>query len=274
MAIPREINCKSALSDSKITRYTLNCYTGCLHGCVYCYARFMKKFTGHTEPWGEFVDIKINAPEVLAKEVKRKAVDEVFVSSVCDGWQPIENRYNLTRTCLKILSDHGFPLSILTKSALVVRDYDILADSEKLELGFTFTTMDDDLRKHIEPRASSVENRLKALKQAQERNLRTYVFLGPLIPFLSDTEESLNKSFAILSSLNLSYIYVDKLNLRYGVWPSMLATLKVLSPSLISLYRRIFFNPLDSENYCQDLRLRVGQIAESYSLLNKLNIVF
>ena len=143
MGVQREILAKSVLTKSGISDYCVNCYVGCTHACVYCYARFMKRFSGHEEPWGKFVDAKVNAPEVLAREVKRKKPGGVFVSSVCDAYQPMEKRYGLTRECLKILIDAGFHPGILTKSKLVTRDFDILQGHSNCDLGCTLTTMDE-----------------------------------------------------------------------------------------------------------------------------------
>src|SRR5512136_1153601 len=122
----REIISKSVLSKSKIYDYVVNPYTGCQHACSYCYARFMKRFTGHREPWGQFVDVKVNAPDLLRVEIVRKAVGRVWVSGVCDPYQPLEARYRLTRQCLEILSQNDWPVAVQTRSPLVLRDMDIL----------------------------------------------------------------------------------------------------------------------------------------------------
>ena len=125
--IVREIVSKTILNRSSIEDYSLNCYTGCAHACVYCYARFMQRFHPHSEPWGEFVDVKVNAVEVLKRQLRRAAPGEVFVSSACDGWQPIEAERRLTRRCCELLLEHGFTVNVLTKSTLVLRDLDVLA---------------------------------------------------------------------------------------------------------------------------------------------------
>jgi DNA repair photolyase len=88
---------KTILSKSKIYPYVINPYTGCQHACSYCYARFMKRVTGHTEPWGQFVDVKITAPDLLKVEITKKKPDKVWVSGVCDPYQPLEGKYRLTR---------------------------------------------------------------------------------------------------------------------------------------------------------------------------------
>src|SRR4030042_910220 len=113
-----EVECKSVLNKAGLADYAVNCYAGCEHGCCYCYARFVTRFSHPGEPWGSFVDVKVNAPQILEREAKRKRVGQVFLSSVCDGWQPREASYLLTRQCLEILLHYHYPLTILTKSAL------------------------------------------------------------------------------------------------------------------------------------------------------------
>ena len=109
-----EIQAKSILSKSKVQAYALNPYVGCEHDCSYCYARFMKKFTQHDEAWGNFVDVKINAPEILKKEVLKKKKGKVWISGTCDPYQALENKYQLTRKCLEILSKYDWPVIIQT----------------------------------------------------------------------------------------------------------------------------------------------------------------
>ena len=122
----KEIQAKAILSVSQVYDYALNPYTGCTHACSYCYARFMKRFSGHKEPWGEFVDVKINAPDLLERELKRKKRGTVWVSGVCDPYQPVEARYKLTRQCLELLVQEQWPVRVQTRSPLVTRDIDIL----------------------------------------------------------------------------------------------------------------------------------------------------
>jgi DNA repair photolyase len=117
--IVRRIEARAILSKSQIHDYTLNAYVGCAHRCAYCYARFMKRFTGHLEPWGEFVDVKVNAVERQLGEVRRKRPGTVWISGVCDAYQPLEREWRLTGRCLEILIDQGWPVTVQTKSPLV-----------------------------------------------------------------------------------------------------------------------------------------------------------
>ncbi len=179
----KEIKAKSILNKSKIFDYCLNPYTGCEHNCAYCYARlFMRRYSGHSEPWGEFVDVKINAPELLRKQLQRAKRGAVWISSVCDPYQPLEAKYRLTRQCLEELVKRQFPVNIQTKSVLVLRDLDLILQFEEKEVGFTIATDNESVAKLFEPRASSVKERLEALDKIHSKGIQTFVFIGPLLP--------------------------------------------------------------------------------------------
>jgi DNA repair photolyase len=180
----REKQVKSILSKSGIpgVDYCLNPYVGCAHGCKYCYATFMKRFTGHTEPWGTFVDVKRNAPEILRRQLKRRTRGYVMISSVTDPYQPLEEKYGLTRRCLEVLLQNQFSTGILTKSPLVLRDTDLFERFEEIEVGITITTEDEEIRNIFEPHAPPIESRVQALKKLHELGIHTYAFIGPLLP--------------------------------------------------------------------------------------------
>jgi len=208
--IIREIYAKTILSRSKVFDYVINPYVGCQHGCTYCYARFMKRFTGHSEPWGQFVDVKVNAPELLEREVTRKPRGRVWVSGVCDPYQPLEKKYELTRKCLQILLHHGWPVTIQTKSPLVLRDMDTLKGRDKLEVGLSLTTADEEIRKLFEPNAPLVGERIRALGQLHLAGIRTFAMIAPMLP---QAEE-----LAMALSGNVDYVLIDRMNYHYGDW--------------------------------------------------------
>ncbi len=179
----REIRAKSILNKSKIFDYCLNPYTGCQVNCRYCYARlFMRRYSGHKEPWGAFVDVKINAPEVLQKQLRTAKKGTVWISSVCDPYQAIEEKYRLTRRCLVLLAEAQFPVNIQTKSTLILRDLDVLSRFEEIEVGMTITTDDERIVRIFEPGASPVRERIRALERIHAQGIRTFVFLGPILP--------------------------------------------------------------------------------------------
>ncbi len=180
----REIQAKAVLSKSGIPgrRYCINPYVGCAHACRYCYATFMKRFTGHREPWGSFTDVRINAPEVLRRQLRRAEKGDIIISSVTDPYQPVEAEYRITRKCLEVLARFEFPVDILTKSPLISRDIDIILKIKDAEAGITITTDDERVRKIFEPGAPPIPERIEALKKLHEAGIRTYVFIGPVLP--------------------------------------------------------------------------------------------
>ncbi len=261
-----EILCKTALSRSGLADYALNCYVGCQHACRYCYARYMARFTNHEEEWGEFVDVRVNIAEVLRRQLRRKRVGSVMISSVCDGWQPLEEKYGLTRECLRLLVGYGYDVCILSKSALVMRDLDILAGKGNVELGMTVSTFDEGLRQIIEPMASPTAQRFQSLQAAAEKGVNVWLFMGPLLPFLSDTEENIAGLMREASKLPLARLYVDKLNLRPGVWQSLKGMLLEHFPRLVPRYQEVLFDPVKRNRELDELRKKVRSSAETYGL--------
>ena len=185
--IVQEIQAKTVLGKSRVHDYTLNAYVGCAHDCAYCYARFMKRFTGHREPWGQFVDVKTNAPELLRREVAgKRAKGTVWISGVCDAYQPLEREYGLTGQCLEILVDNGWPVTVQTKSPLVLRDIEILKRAADARVGFTITTADEGIRRIFEPGAPAIAARIEALGVLHEAGIETFVMVAPLLPGAED----------------------------------------------------------------------------------------
>ncbi len=204
----QEIYVKSVLSKSKVYDYTVNPYRGCSHACRYCYAAFMKRFTGHKEPWGEFVDVKINAPEVLAREIRRKPRGRVWISGVCDPYQTVEKRYRLTRKCLEILLLSGWPVTIQTKSPLVLRDAELLATAKGVEIGFSIATAEERVRRIFEPGTPAINERIDALKSLHAHGVKTFAMIAPLLP----GAEKLPRELAGA----VDFVLVDRLNYHYA----------------------------------------------------------
>jgi DNA repair photolyase len=145
----------------------------------------MKRFTGHKEPWGEFIDVKVNAPSLLRKQLKRARQGIVALSTVTDPYQPLEKTYQLTRRCLEALLDRQFSVNILTRSPLCLRDIDLFRQFKRIEVGLSITTHDENIKKIFEPHSSSIHTRLKALETLRGEKIRTYAFIGPMLPLNS-----------------------------------------------------------------------------------------
>jgi DNA repair photolyase len=181
---PREIFAKTVLTRTGISGYDycINPYVGCAHGCKYCYASFMKRFTGHREPWGEFVDVKVNAPQVLRRQLKRAAVGSVLLGTVTDPYQPAEKTHATTRGCLEALLERQFPVHLLTRSPLCLRDLDLFKQFEEIDVGLSITTDNEETKKLFEARSPSIRSRIEALAALHREGIRTYAFVGPLLP--------------------------------------------------------------------------------------------
>ncbi|MBI5756859.1 MAG: radical SAM protein [Nitrospirae bacterium] len=246
--IIKEIRVKSILTKSGIpgVDYCINPYTGCSHGCRYCYATFMKRYTGHTEAWGNFVDVKINAPEVLQRELKRKEKGRAIISSVTDAYQPLEGRYKITRQCLEVLLQHQFPVDILTKSPLVLRDMDLIKRFEDIEVGITITTDDEAIRKVFEPKAPPIAARINALKTLHDHGIKTYAFIGPVLPM--DPEALLKKIIPHVDS-----IIIDRMN---------------YTSKTLQIYQRMNLHKWLNKGFVEDIiqRLRKGFAGKPVSI--------
>ena len=263
--IVREIECKSILTKSGIegVDYAINPYVGCSHGCVYCYAIFMKRFTGHKEDWGAFVDARVNAAEALARQMRRAKPGNIVLSTVTDPYQPLERKYQITRACLEALAAYDFPVSILTKSNLVLRDLDILHRLRDVEVGFTIAALDEDARRLFEPGSSPVPARLAALAELTEAGIKTWAFCGPLLSFLSDSEEQMDALFGELAKAGVSHIIVDSMKLSGAIGGKVKKVLERHYPDLVEGYRHIAAN---RGAYHDALMARARRLAEKHRL--------
>jgi DNA repair photolyase len=239
--------CKTALSHSGIYgwEYVINPYRGCEHGCKYCYAPNIVKTSRTT--WGQEVEVKKNIPNILAKELKNKKPKLVGLSSVTDPYQPLEEQFRLTRYCLEQLLRYKFPISIITKSPLILRDIDLLKRFEYSEITISISTINNKISHLIEPKAPSVRVRLEALEKLSENGLNTYAFLGPLLPIVEP--EEIPEFVETLQQTGVKTIMVDTLNLKPGIWSDIEQFLKNERYTLEKIRNRLFNN----KNYYPDI---------------------
>lgn len=208
--IVKEVYAKQILSKSKVADYTINPYIGCEHGCTYCYARFMKRFTRHKEKWGQFVDVKINAVSLLQREIQKRRIGKVWISGVCDPYQPLEVQYELTRGCLGVLLAYDWPITIQTKSPLVLRDIDLLKQFTDCEVGLSITTAHDGIRRLFEPNVPPINKRIETLAKLHSAGLQTFAMIAPILP---EAEQLISRLKG-----NVDYILIDKMNYHYADW--------------------------------------------------------
>ena len=192
-------------SNLPVADYSVNPYIGCAHGCHYCYASFMKRFTGHTEPWGSFVDAKYWEP---IRNPGKYGGKELFIGSVTDPYQPCEEKYGRTRALLEEMKGSGCSVSIATKSDLVLRDLDLIRTFPDARVSWSINTLDESFRKDMD-NAVSIARRLAAMKTFHDAGIRTTCFISPIFPGITDPEEII---FAAKDQCNL--IWLENLNLR------------------------------------------------------------
>ena len=231
--ILRTVNVKSILTKSNlpVADYSVNPYTGCTHACKYCYASFMKRFTGHTEPWGTFLDIK-DWPEI--KHPEKYAGKELFFGSVTDPYNPEEAAYERTRSLLLQLKGCTAKISIATKSDLVLRDLDIIRSFPNARVSWSINTLDNRFQQDMD-KAVSIERRLIAMETFYRAGVRTTCFISPIFPGITDVEAIIKR---VQNQSHL--IWLENLNLRGSYKPVIMDYIETNYPDLLPLYQSIY----------------------------------
>lgn len=245
----KEIVAKGYVTPSKLSGYdyVINPYVGCPHRCMYCYAEFMKRFSNHDEPWGTFTDVKIRSTSAKPIDLHGK---NVFLCSVTDGYNPLEEKYRLTQRLLEQLRFSGARVTVLTKSDLVLRDIALFKQMPEITVGFSLNTTDDVFRQEIEPCSSSVLSRLHALKTLHENNIKTWLHVAPIFPELSDWKAILEAAEGFTDRFSF-----ENLKLRAAALHRVLLYITQLHPDYKELYQEIYVEK--NLTYWQDLRKEI-----------------
>lgn len=249
----RDVETKNIMTRSSLPvgGYSVNPYVGCTHGCKYCYASFMKRFTGHTEPWGSFLDVK-HWPEI--KNPQKYAGQRVVIGSVTDGYLPQEERFGNTRRLLEQLRGSGAEILICTKSDLVVRDIDLLREMGKVTVSWSVNTLDEGFRADMD-RAASIEQRLAAMKQVYDAGIRTVCFISPVFPGITDFEAIFER---VRDQCDL--VWLENLNLRGGFKQVIMDYIAEKRPELVPLYDAVYNK--NDRSYFKTLEARAAGLAE------------
>lgn len=185
--------------------YNMNLYRGCQHGCIFCDTRSECYGVGDISQ----ISVKKNALELLRKELRsKKAKGTIGTGSMNDPYMPIEKDTLMTRNTLTIISEVKFPVHVITKSNLVVRDYDILQEINKTyaAISITITCADDTLSKKLEPNAPSTSDRFKAIEFLSKNGIYTGITLMPLLPYINDTESNIKSIVQKAKDSGTAYI--------------------------------------------------------------------
>lgn len=231
--IVKDIQVKSILGKSNlpVCEYSVNPYVGCTHACKYCYASFMKRFTNHQEPWGEFLDVKY-WPEI--KNPEKYANKELFIGSVTDPYNPQEKIYGRTRALLEQLKGSGAKLSIATKSDLVLRDLDIIKTFPDARVSWSINTLDENFKNDMDC-AVSIGQRLSAMKVFYNAGVRTTCFISPIFPGITNVKAIVER---VKDQCNL--IWLENLNLRGSYKTVIMDYIQEKYPELLPLYQDIY----------------------------------
>lgn len=251
----RDVETKNIMTKSNLPvgGYSVNPYVGCTHGCKYCYASFMKRFTGHTEPWGTFLDIK-HWPTI--KNPKKYKDQRVVIGSVTDGYLPQEKQVRNTRRILEQLKSSGAEILICTKSDLVLRDIDLLKEMGKVTVSWSINTLDEKFQADMD-QAASISHRLEAMKQVYEAGIRTVCFISPVFPGITDFEKIFER---VKDQCDL--VWLENLNLRGSFKEEILDYIQKCYPHLIPLYDEIYRK--GDRSYFRSLENQAAQMAKKY----------
>ncbi len=229
----KEVKAKGILTKSNlpVADYSVNPYGGCAHACKYCYASFMKRFTGHEEEWGSFVDVK-HWPEI--KNPKKYAGKELFIGSVTDPYQPLEEKYGRTRALLEQMQGSGCSVSIATKSDLILRDLELIKTFPNVRVSWSINTLDETFKDEMD-KGVSIERRLAAMKVFHDAGVRTTCFISPIFPGITDLKEIILRA---KDQCNL--IWLENLNLRGGYKTTIMDYIREKHVDLVPLYEAIY----------------------------------
>lgn len=255
--IEKEVSVKDLVTKSNLpaSDYVINPYVGCPHGCRYCYASFMKRFTNHSEEWGSFIDIKQCDKAISRKKLQGKSV---FLSSVTDCYNPYEEKYGSTRKILEQLVSIDCELNISTKSNLILRDIDLLKQCKNLKVSVSINTLDEKFKKDMD-NASSIAERLNTLKVLHENGVCSVLFMSPIFPGITDFRKIIENSKEFVAEY-----WFENLNLRGNYKEDILEYIKKTYPELMELYRGIYLQ--GNMEYWRELAVDIEEYCNAHSI--------
>ncbi len=279
-----KINAKSILRKSRridswfVARYGMNLYRGCGHDCIYCDGR-TEKYQVEGD-FGSEVGVKINALEIIHAELdpakKRTPLTPSFIllgGGVGDAYQPVEKKYKLARGALELMLETGWPVEILTKSTLVLRDLDLIKQihaQKRAVVNFSFSSVDETLSKIFEPGVPSPAERLDAIREIRRQAIPCGLFFMPVLPYLTDTREQLEKTLSAARDAGVMYVVFGGLTLKPGRQRShYYMILEQNFPELLTKYQEIYGdNPYGSATgtYYQALEKRYFSVIRKKGL--------
>ena len=245
----REEPCKAALNRVKGMPFawSLNPYMGCAHRCTFCYVRTFERRADRPsgDEYGRSIRVKVNVAEVLRMELRRRSwkLEAISIGAATDPYQPAEGRYRLTRACLEALRDASNPFHVITRSPMIVRDLDVLAEAAsraKVSVSFSVPTLDEDVWRKTEPGTPPPRQRLRALRTLVDAGIDAGVAMAPVLPGISDRPEQLRAVVDAAVDAGATHLWAGVLHLRSGAKEHFLAELARDWPEHVARYRSLY----------------------------------
>ncbi|MCA1644859.1 MAG: radical SAM protein [Chloroflexi bacterium] len=269
-----ETTCKSAINRVQgmpYLKWSLNPYGGCVHRCRFCFAVQYRVVAdqGTSQDFGTRLFVKKNLLDVLARELRRTSLvgEHITLGTATDPYQPVEGRYRLTRGALALLRDHRNPVSLLTKSPMIVRDVDVLAQIARqtsAEVFFSITTVDLELWRIVEPGTANPFHRLRAMRTLREAGVAAGVMMAPVLPGLTDSVASIEAVAAAACEHQAAYFSATALRLAPHVKEFYLGFVGDEYPGLLPRYKRAYPGTYAPKAYRDKLEERIQRIRKQY----------
>ena len=272
-----EIRCTTLINPVKVPdwpfRWTINTYRGCRHACRYCYARSTHEFLGlgTGRQFEQRVFAKVNAPEVLRSELRRSSWkrEPIAMGTASDPYEPAEASYKLTRKVLGVMKEFANPVSITTKGVLVQRDIDVLQELSQVadvRVNFSIGCLDEEVWRATEPGAPSPRHRLEAMQALVEAGIHAGVVAAPIIPGLSDSEESLDELVGAAAAHKAQYLGGNVMFLRPGSKEWFMPLIRESYPHLAPLYANYYRGAYAPKQYAQKIMARLDSLRAKWQL--------
>lgn len=303
MVTYKEIRCSSFMNRMDESLFTVrtysirlsgNPYSGCAHDCAWCYAAYIHKFNTRYDPsvtprdFGKKVFVKVNAPEVLRRELdeglngrKKSSKEFCDVSTITDSYQPCERKYRIMRQCLEVFLEYEFPVTTLTRSHLILDDLSVWRKLAAKGIGVVGmsvtkpTILESAKKNFLEPKSPSTESILNALKELNSNGVPTFAFIDPVVPFFTDDEESISQLFREVASTGTKNIFFGVMKLNSLSWGLFRERLREHYPNLVGEFERVYIKEGEKEfnrsyqpsfSYRQELYTRARAIARKLNL--------
>jgi DNA repair photolyase len=261
--------------------WSLNPYRGCTHGCSFCYARETHSFMGLSpdDTFQKHIFVKGNAPEVLERQLERLArkhrynlramaeeIGLLCIGTATDPYQPVEAREKLTQSCLEVLARYSVPVTITTRSPLILRDLDLLTKMDVRSVNISVNTLNRKVWRDLEPASPAPGKRLETVRELVRNGVNAGILLAPIVPFLTDSEEELEAVILAAREYQARFVSPSVLRLAPDVKTWFLHTIADRYPELMPKYRQLYRTAFPSRTYADALMRRVRRLMQKYEV--------